>query len=249
MENLFARNELFWGEDFQKQLSSKNVFVFGLGGVGGFALESLARCGVENFTIIDFDTVQKTNINRQIIALNSTINYKKTEIFEKRLLDINSNIKLRIFDTFYNEQLNSKIFEIKPDFVIDAIDSMKAKIQLLKYCYDNEIPVITSLGAGNRVNPTQLKICDVSEIKNTKCSFIKNVLKNLEKEGITQNLAIVISEEKPKSLKKVLTEEKIEISDEEITIKKIIPASTPFVPAVCGYYMGWWVISQLLENN
>lgn len=247
MENIFSRNKLFWGDDFQKLLSTKNIFVFGLGGVGGFALESLARCGFENFTIVDFDTVNETNINRQIIALHSTIDKKKTEIFQQRLLDINPNIKLRIFEEFYTEELNSKIFNIKPDFVIDAIDSMKAKIQLLKYCNTNNIETITSLGAGNRVDPTQLKICDISEIKNPKCPFMKNVLKNLKNEGIEKNLTVIISDEKPKSKEKILTEDKISIGEKEITINKITPASTPFVPAVCGYYMAWCIISKLLK--
>ena len=247
MEDIFSRNKLFWGDDFQKLLSTKNIFVFGLGGVGGFALESLARCGFENFTIVDFDTVNKTNINRQIIALHSTIDKKKTEIFQQRLLDINPNIKLRIFEEFYTEELNSKIFNIKPDFVIDAIDTMKAKIQLLKYCNTNNIETITSLGAGNRVDPTQLKICDISEIKNPKCPFMKNVLKNLKNEGIEKNLTVIISDEKPTSKEKILTEDKISIGEKEITIKKITPASTPFVPAVCGYYMAWCIISKLLK--
>ena len=244
----FSRNVLFWGEDFQKKLSSKYVFVFGLGGVGGFALESLARCGIENFTIIDFDTVSPSNINRQIIATNSTIGMKKAEVFAQRLKDINPKINLRIFDTFYNEKLNTEIFSQKPDYVVDAIDSMKPKIQLLKYCHENKIPVVTSLGAGNRVDPTQLKICDISQIQNSKCSFMKNVIKNLKNVGIEDNLTVIISDEKPHSNKKILTEYEIETNDGKIMIKKITPASTPFVPAVCGYYMAWWVISKFLNK-
>ena len=128
MDEIFSRNILHWGQDFQDFLKEKNVFVFGLGGVGGYALEALCRAGIENFSIIDYDTISKSNINRQIIALNSTIGYKKTEIFKKRLEDINPNINLTTIDDFYSEEKNSEIFNKKPDFIVDAIDSLKSKI-------------------------------------------------------------------------------------------------------------------------
>ena len=144
MNEIFSRNILYWGQDFQNFLRTRNIFVFGLGGVGGYALEALCRTGIENFTIIDYDTISKSNINRQIIALNSTIGHKKTEIFKKRLLDINPNINLRIFDDFYTEEKNKKIFNEKPDFIVDAIDSLKSKIKLIKYSKENNIKIITS---------------------------------------------------------------------------------------------------------
>ena len=241
--DIFSRNEMFWGNVVQEKITKKNIFVFGLGGVGGFALEALARCGIENFTIIDFDTVSKSNINRQIIAFNSTVGIKKTELFKNRLSDINPDIKLRIFDTFYKKELNEIIFDKKPDFVIDAIDFVKSKIDLIKYCKDNNINIVTSLGAGNRINPTKLKIVDISEIISTKCNFLRNILKKLEFEGITKNLTAVISDEKPHSNQKIMTEEKI---DNEV-ITKITPSSTPIVPAVCGYLMAWHVIEKLIN--
>ena len=130
----FSRNELIWGKETQNLLKDKTVFVFGLGGVGGFALESLARAGVQNFTVVDFDCVSPSNINRQIIALTSTIGCKKTDLFEKRLKDINPDIQLTCVCDFYNENLRDDIFKTKPDYVIDAIDTMRSKIDLLVYC-------------------------------------------------------------------------------------------------------------------
>ena len=177
----FSRNELIWGKENQNILKNKNIAIFGLGGVGGYALDALARSGIEKFTIVDFDKVSKSNINRQLIALNSTVGIQKTQLFKERLLDINPNIQLTIIDDFYSENNRENIFSQKFDFVIDAIDTMRSKIDLLTYCYENNIPVVTSMGAGNRLNPTQLYITDIKDIENKKCPFTKNVLYQLKK--------------------------------------------------------------------
>ncbi len=248
MNEIFSRNILYWGQDFQDFLHARNVFVFGLGGVGGYALEALCRAGIENFTIVDYDTISKSNINRQIIALNSTIGHKKTEIFKKRLLDINPNVNLRIFDDFYTEEKNKKIFNEKPDFIIDAIDSLKSKIKLIKYSKENNIKIITSFGAGNRMDCTKLKITDLGEIKSND-QFIKNILSKLKKENIFNNLPVVWSEEKAKSLKKIKTIEKIaDKNGALIELTKFTPASTPIVPAVAGYMMANYILNYFYIN-
>lgn len=244
----FSRNELIWGKEKQALLKNKVVFVFGLGGVGGFALEALARSGVENFTIVDFDEVSDSNINRQIIALNSTVGQKKAELFKQRLLDINPNIKVNSICDFYNESLKEKIFATKPDYVIDAIDTMRSKIDLLVYCKENNIPVITSMGAGNRLDPTKLYITDIKDIENKKCTFTKNVLYQLKKRGIDSGITAVCSKEAPNVLEKISVVENIETNEgEKIEFTKITPGSTPFVPAVAGYYMGYWVLKEFLK--
>lgn len=244
----FSRNELIWGKEKQALLKNKVVFVFGLGGVGGFALEALARSGVENFTIVDFDEVSDSNINRQIIALNSTVGQKKAELFTQRLLDINPNIKVNSICDFYNESLKEKIFATKPDYVIDAIDTMRSKIDLLVYCKENNIPVITSMGAGNRLDPTKLYITDIKDIENKKCTFTKNVLYQLKKRGIDSGITAVCSKEAPNVLEKISVVENIETNEgEKIEFTKITPGSTPFVPAVAGYYMGYWVLKEFLK--
>lgn len=248
MDGTFCRSELYWGENFQKFLGTLNIAVFGLGGVGGFALEALCRAGVGNFILVDFDTVSKTNINRQIIALNSTVGRKKTELFETRLRDINPNVNLKIFDDFYEEDLNSEIFSRDFDFVVDAIDSLRSKIALLKHCYINNIEVISSLGAGNRIDGSKLSVTDLSEIK-TNCPFVKNIVSRLKKEGIESGMPIVWSKERPSSLKKVKTVEKIvKKSGEQIEITKFIPASTPVVPAISGYLCANYIINGFYEK-
>ncbi len=245
----FSRNELIWGKVNQKKLAKKHVTVFGLGGVGGFALESLARVGVCNFTIIDFDKVSESNINRQIIALSSTVGHKKTELFKKRLLDINPQIEVKCIDDFYHENLQSIIFNAHTDFVVDAIDTMRSKISLLEFCVRNNIPVVTSMGAGNRVDPTQLYITDISGIENKKCTFTKNVLYQLKKRGIESGITAVCSRENPHVEEKISVTENITTKNgENFEFTKITPGSTPFVPAVAGYYMGWYVLDKLLKN-
>lgn len=244
----FSRNELIWGKENQLKLKNKNVTVAGLGGVGGFALEALARAGVGNFTIIDFDCVSESNINRQLVALHSTVGCKKTDLFEQRLKDINPDIKINCICDFYTENLCKEIFKTKPDYVIDAIDTMRAKIDLLVYCKENNIPVITSMGAGNRLDPTQLYIADIKDIENKKCTFTKNVLYQLKKRGIEHGITTVVSRECPKVLEKICSTEKIETnSGEKIEFKKFTPGSTPFVPSVAGYFMGYWVVKELLR--
>lgn len=250
MTNIFSRNELIWGKEAQKNIKTKNIFVFGLGGVGGYALEALARAGVENFTIIDFDKVSTTNINRQLIALHSTIGESKATLFKQRLLDINQNIKVVHINDFYHNKNQEKIFQTKPDFVIDAIDTMRSKIDLLEYCYNNNIPVITSMGAGNRLDPTQLYLSDIKDITSKKCTFTKNVLYQLKKRGITTGITAVSSKEPPHVLEKITTIENIQTTDgENIEFSKITPGSTPFVPPVAGYFIAYHIVNTFLKNK
>ncbi len=249
MSNIFSRNEIIWGELVQNMLHSKHVVVFGLGGVGGFALESLARAGIENFTIVDFDKVSESNINRQLIALHSTIGRSKAELFKERLLDINPRINIHIIDNFYNSRLDEEILKLNPDYVIDAIDTLRSKIELLVFCKNNKIPVVTSMGAGNRIDPTKLYICDISEIENKKDIFVKNVLYQLKQQGIESGIKAVVSKEKPNALSKLQSTERIETPDGELfEFNKISPGSTPFVPAVAGYYMAYSVVEHFLSK-
>lgn len=249
MSEIFSRNELFWGSEAQSLLAQKSVAVFGLGGVGGFCAEMLARAGVGNLILIDFDKVSESNINRQIVALNSTVNQPKTELFEKRLKDINANLKVNVITDFYTEELNQKISDFKPDFVADAIDTMRSKVSLLEFCYGNKIPVISSFGAGNRVAPENLYICDISEIKEKNAPFISNILYQLKKRNIEEGIKVVTSSEKPFCVKKVKSQEKIKKSDgEEIEFSKITPASTPFVASCAGIFMASWIVRELIEE-
>ena len=155
----------------------------------------------------------------------------------------------QVFCNFYNKNSNEVIFNTKTDYVIDAIDTMRAKIDLLVYCKENNIPVITSLGAGNRTDPTQLYITDIKNIENKKCTFTKNVLYQLKKRNIEEGITAVCSKETPHVLKKIESTENVETANgEKIEFKKITPGSTPFVPAVAGYYIGYFVINELIRK-
>jgi len=249
MSEIFSRNELFWGEDSQLLLSKKHVVVFGLGGVGGFCAEMLARAGVGELTIVDFDSVSESNINRQIIALNSTVGQAKTELFKQRLLDINPEIKINALTDFYTEKFNKKLLEIKPDFIADAIDSLRSKISLLQFAYESNISVVSSFGAGNRVNPEDLYVCDISEVENKNAPFISALLYQLKKLGIESGIPVVTSREKPCCKEKVSIIEKVSTQDgEKIEFTKVVPASTPFVASCSGIFMASYIVRKLIKT-
>lgn len=285
-KELFSRNTLYWGDDKQQELLQKHVAVFGLGGVGGFCAEALARAGVGNLTIIDFDTVSESNINRQIIALNSTIGQSKTDLFEKRLKDINPEINITIIDDFWHDtssldKENAPTFGAEGtasldkesvttfvaegtasldkgrgttlvveglDFVADAIDTMRSKIYLLKSCYENDIPVISSMGAGNRIDPTQLYIADLKNVENRNAPFVSNVIYQLKKLGITEGIPFVCSREIPRVQRKIIEKEEIYTnSGKKIEFNKIVPSSTPFVASCSGIFMASYIVRKLIE--
>ena len=234
---------MYWGDEAQERISSSHIAVFGLGGVGGYCAEALARSGVGELTLVDFDTVSKSNINRQIIALNSTLGMPKTELFEKRLKDINPELKLNLINDFYTDDFDFTGI----DYVCDAIDSMRSKVNLLIRCVRNNIPVISSMGAGNRINPDKLYICDISEIRDKKAPFVSNILYQLKKHGIESGIRVVASDEKPFCGIKISELEKVTTSKgEEIEFNKIIPASTPFVAPVAGIIMAYGVVQGIV---
>lgn len=247
ISKIYERNELIWGEEAQKKLFEKHVVIAGLGGVGSYTAESLARCGVGKITLIDFDTVSESNINRQLLALISDIGKKKTELMKKRIENINPHIQVVTIDDYYTLSLNRQIFSEKVDFVADAIDTLKSKIDLIETCIKQDIHVISSMGAGNRLDPSQLFIADISEIQPRKCPFIKNIKYKLRVRGIKNNLPVVSSKEKP-----VVTEKKesfIEVktaAGEDIQIRKFTPGSSPFVPPAAGYMMASYIVRKLI---
>ena len=245
----FARNELYWGKEAQKKIKNSNIAIFGLGGVGSFAAEVLARSGIENFTIVDFDKVSQSNINRQLIALQNTIGTAKSELVKERILQINPNAKIQAINDFYTSDMNN-IFDKKFDFVIDAIDSFNYKIELIEFCHKNSIPIATSMGAANRICPEKLYIADISEIDKINCPFAQRIIHRLKQDGINQNLTMILSNEKPKNVQKILTEENIETqSGQKIEFKKITPATTPFVAPVAGIMLGSIAIRKILEKK
>jgi len=244
----FSTNELYWGKDKQVKLNKSNVLVFGLGGVGSFAVEMLARSGVGNFTVVDFDFVSQSNINRQLIALQNTVGKSKADVTKDRILSINPNANVVAINDFYTSSMND-VFADEFDFVIDAIDSFNFKIDLIEYCHKNNIPIITSLGAASRICPEELYVADISEVDKVNCPFASRVIKRLKQDGIVANLPMVLSKEKPKNNEtKILTEENITTkSGENIEFKKITPPTTPFVAPVAGIIMASYVVRNIIK--
>lgn len=247
LSKLYERNILVWGEETQKDLFNKHVVVFGLGGVGSFAAESIARAGIGRMTVIDFDTVSESNINRQLLATVPDVGKSKAVLMKDRIYNINPEIKVIAIDDFYREDLNEVVFAEKADFVIDAIDTLKFKIDLIDYCVKNNIPIISSFGAGNRLDPTKLYITDLSEVRPGNCSFLKNVKHRLKQRGITKDLPVVTSSEKSVVNPKIETVSEIETaSGENISLRKFTPGSSPFVPPVAGYFMSSYVVRSFI---
>lgn len=248
MSEIFSRNELYWGPKMQEKLAQAHVAILGLGGVGGVCAEMLVRAGIGELTIIDFDMVSESNINRQIIALNSTIGQAKTQLFEQRLKDINYSVKINCINDFYTDNLNERLLGANLDFIADAIDTMRSKISLLEYAYNNNLPIISSFGAGNRINPEALYVCDISEIKEKNAPFISSILYQLKKRGIEKGITVVTSREKPYCQEKIISQENIITKrGEEIEFSKITPASTPFVASCAGIFMASFIVRKIIN--
>ncbi len=249
LQEIYARNELLWGAQAQKKLFDKHVVVLGLGGVGSYAAEALARSGIGTLTFVDFDTVSVSNINRQLLALIPDIGKSKVVLMKERINQINPHIKVSCIQNFYRPEINNLIFADRVDFVIDAIDSLKAKVELIETCVSKNIPIISSMGAGNRVDPTQLYIADILEINTKKCPFVKNVKHRLKNRNIISGLPVVASMEKSSALGKIeSTMGYIDNNGEKKEVKKISPGSCPFVPPVAGYMLASYVVNSFNQT-
>ena len=195
METQFSRNEIIIGKEKQNILSSKTIAVFGVGGVGGYVVEALARAGINNLILIDNDTISISNLNRQIIALHSTIGNYKVDVMENRLHDINPEINITTYKTFIKDG-NSKdiLTSQKIDYIIDAIDTVSAKLELIKLANDLNIPIISSMGTGNKLHPEKLEITDIN--KTSVCPLAKKIRKELKLLNI-KKLTVLYSTEVP----------------------------------------------------
>ena len=237
MLNEFSRSELLLGKQAISLLADKRVAVFGVGGVGGYVVEALARTGIGRLDLIDNDTVSLTNINRQIIALHSTIGKDKVEVARDRVLDINPNCDVKIYKTFYLPE-TANLFNFKEyDYVVDAIDTVAGKLMLIEEAKRNGVPIISSLGAGNHLDPLSFKVSDINST--SMCPLAKVMRKELKKRNI-KDVKVVYS-----------TEQAIKPYDyEEIqkdSSKRATPGSVAFIPSVVGLIIGGEVIKDLLK--
>ena len=233
MLNEFSRQELLLGKEAMERLRGAHVAVFGVGGVGAAAAEALARGGVGEITLIDNDTVNITNINRQLIALHSTIGKLKTEAARERILDINPDCKVNIHSFYYTgSEVDLSIF----DYIADAIDSVTSKLNLIEKAHNLGVEIISSMGTGNKLDPTKLVVTDLS--KTSMCPLAKVMRVELRKRGIVHH-KVVYSTESP-------VPHKAESEEDESHRKTI--GSISFVPPVAGYIMAGEIIKELAEE-
>ena len=233
MVNEFSRTAQLFGEEAMARLKEARVAVFGIGGVGGHAAEALARSGIGAIDLIDKDTVEITNINRQIVALHSTLGRGKAEVMKERILDINKDCHVRALKCFYlpetKENFDFRLF----DYVVDAVDTVTAKIQLIMEAEKYNTPVISSMGAGNKMEPTAFEVADIYET--SVCPLAKVMRRELKKRGV-RSLKVVYSKEEPVRLPYPQGE-------------RGAPASNAFVPSVAGLILASEVIKDLTERE
>ncbi len=239
MPNQFSRTELLFGKEAMKKLQNSRVAIFGIGGVGGYTAEALARSGIGAIDLIDNDTVCLTNLNRQIIATHSSIGKLKVDVAEARLLDINPDIKIKKYNIFYTPETKSDFDFTQYDYVVDAIDTVVGKLSIIEESKKANIPVISSMGAGNKLDPTKFEVADIS--KTSVCPLARVIRQELKKRNISK-VKVVYSKEP--SIKPITTED----NKEELSIKKHqIPGSTAFVPSVAGLIIAGEVIKDLIR--
>lgn len=236
MENWNSRTVTLLGDETFERLGNLHVCVVGCGGVGGYAIETLVRAGVGNLTIIDADNVAPSNINRQIIALHSTVNKSKVELLKQRALDINSEIQVNAIQDFLSPE-NVQHLVGNADYVIDAIDTVAPKIALIKHCILNKIRIISSMGAGGRVDPSKIGYFDLWETRED--GLARAVRQRLKKEKLRRPLPVVASTETPKSYAIIPLEERN---------KRSSFGTIMSIPAIFGIFLGNRVISDILKS-
>ncbi len=226
MDERFSRSSRILGEAKMEKLNKSSVIVFGIGGVGGAVLEALVRGGVGTVAVVDKDTVDITNINRQIIANNDNIGEKKVDVAEKRALSINPNINFIKYDLFYLPETAEEIDLTHYDFIVDAIDNVTAKLELIERANELNVPIISSMGTGNKLHPELFEITDIN--KTSVCPLARVMRRELKNRGV-KKLTVVYSKEEP------------------IKTENSVPGSVSFTPPVAGYLMASYVINKLLE--
>lgn len=231
----FARTELLIGKDGVQKLNDSKVAIFGIGGVGSFVLEGLARAGVGKFILVDNDDVSETNINRQLIATHKTVGKAKVEVAKERVLEINPNAEIEIYKEFFMPETVGIIDE-SVSYIVDAIDTVTAKLELVERANKMNIPIISSMGTGNKLDPTRFEITDIN--KTSVCPLAKVMRKELKQRGI-KKLKVLYSKEEP-----VQIDYSNFVSDDS---KKNPPASISFVPSVAGLIIAGEVIKDLIK--
>lgn len=239
MDERFLRNEMLWGPEGQRRLREAHVILFGLGGVGSYAAECLARSGIGELTLVDSDTVSVSNINRQLEALTSTVGQPKAEAVAARIRDINPDAVLHPIHGLYDAAHRDQFFPqgCRYDYIVDAIDLVSCKLDLAETARRLEIPLIMALGTGNKLDPTQLQITDIS--KTYGCPLARVMRKELRNRGIHQQLVVFSPEEAAHAAQ----------LETPPPGRRSVPASNPWVPAAAGLLLGSAVVREILQKG
>lgn len=232
MKDYFSRTELLLGKDAMDTLDNSEVAIFGIGGVGSFVSEALVRSGLGSIILIDYDIIDVSNINRQIHATSKTVGLLKVDVMKDRLLEINPDLNITIYNKRYSEENSDDLLCSSYDYVVDAIDMVSSKISLIEKCKAMDIPIISCMGAGNKLDPTTFQIGDIYDT-NT-CPLARVMRRELRKRGIG-DLKVVWSNEKP-----------IKANLEKDEVRKAVPGSVSFVPSVAGLIIASEVIKDLV---
>ena len=239
MGNKFDRTKRLLGAEAMHQLENAHVAVFGIGGVGGHAADALVRSGIGEITIVDSDEVAESNINRQLIATTKTVGQKKVEVMKEHLLEIHPEVKVNAYDCFFLPETKEQFDFSKYDYVIDAVDTVTAKLALVEVCQAAGVPIISSMGAGNKLDPTAFEVADI--YKTSVCPLAKVMRKELKVRGV-KHLKVVYSKEIP--LEPV--EDDTFVSDEKRR-RRATPGSIAFVPSVAGLILAGEVVKDLTK--
>lgn len=232
----FSRTELLLGKERMDRLRHSHVLVVGLGGVGGYAVEILCRSGIGELTIVDADSVRQSNVNRQLIASQETIGQAKAGLWAERLRSINPEVKLHVHEIFIKDEVTEELLSAAPyDFVIDAIDTLSPKVNLIKSLMSRGLPFVSAMGAGAKEDPTMIRIAPMTKVKN--CTLARFVRKRLRKLGVPPDFTVVYSEELPK-------DEAVLLTDGEQN-KKSTAGTIAYLPAVTGCYCAHVAIQHL----
>lgn len=239
MSNWQERTSLLLGEEKLKKINDSHVLIVGLGGVGAYAAEQIVRAGVGQLTIVDGDTVSESNRNRQLAALLSTTNKAKAEIMEQRLLDINPDLKITTINKYIKDEQMERLLDHEYDYVVDAIDTLSPKIFLLYHCLQKGLKVASSMGAGGKVDPSQVQITDISKSYNDKLARI--LRKRLHRMGVYEGIQVVFSPE-------VVDESAVILTEGEQN-KKTTVGTISYMPAIFGNFLSSIVIRDLMNTE
>ncbi|WP_195575991.1 tRNA threonylcarbamoyladenosine dehydratase [Paenibacillus sp. 1001270B_150601_E10] len=246
MLNQFSRTELAIGPEGIEKMKNSTVAVLGIGGVGSIAAEALARTGVGRIILIDKDVVDITNINRQIHALTTTIGQKKADLMQERIKLINPECDAIALNMFYTEETYEELFKFELDYVVDASDTVSYKIHLIKECLRRKIPIISSMGAANKMDPSRFQVADIS--KTTVDPIARVIRQKLRKQGIKKGVKVVFSTEEPIKPREDITQKIVPENAPDIRKAKQPPSSNAFVPPVAGLIMVSVVVQDLLKQ-